>query len=275
MSGDEGMVRGHDILLIGAGNMGTALLKGWLAGGSAPETLTVVEPAPIPREAAASLGVRTLERIDPGSQAPLVVLAIKPQQLEAVLGQCRPLAARGSLFLSIVAGRRLDTYRRILGSDVPLVRAMPNTPAAIGSGMTVLHADVSVTRAQRTACDALMRAVGATAWVDAEDAMDAVTAISGSGPAYVFLLIEALTEAAVRAGLEPGLARQLALETVAGSGQYARAADVDAAELRRRVTSPGGTTAAALDVLLAPHGGLVDLIGRAVRAAVGRSRELG
>lgn len=275
MSGDEGMAQGQDILLVGAGNMGSALLKGWLARGLAPESLTVVEASAAARQSVAAFGVRTLERIDAGSRAALVVLAIKPQQLDAVLAQCLPLAARQPLFLSIVAGKRLDNYRRVLGPDVPLVRAMPNTPAAIGSGMTVLCADPRVTAAQRAACDALMGAVGATAWVEAEDAMDAVTAISGSGPAYVFLLIEALTEAAVRAGLEAPLARRLALETVAGSGQYARASELDAAELRRRVTSPGGTTEAALGVLLAPQGGLVDLIARAVQAAVGRSRELG
>lgn len=265
----------QDILLVGAGNMGSALLKGWLDRGYAPESLTVVEPAAAARQSAAAFGVRTLERIDAGSRAALVVLAIKPQQVDVVLDQCRPLAARQSVFLSIVAGKRLATYRRILGPDVPLVRAMPNTPAAIGSGMTVLYADPRVTAAQRAVCDALMGAVGETAWVDAEDAMDAVTAVSGSGPAYVFLLIEALAEAAQRAGLEATLARRLALETVAGSGHYARTTGIDAAELRRRVTSPGGTTEAALDILLVPRGGLVDLIGRAVRAAVGRSRELG
>jgi pyrroline-5-carboxylate reductase len=265
------------VLLIGAGNMGMALLKGWLSHGHPRASIAVVDAADAPRRAAAELGIHAEAVVGQAllQAAEVIVLATKPQQLDEALHQCRVAAADERLFLSIAAGRRLAGIREKLGHAAALVRAMPNTPAAIGRGMTVLCAADNVGAVQRATCAELMAAVGATAWVEREELMDAVTAVSGSGPAYVFLLIEALTQAGQQAGLESALARELALETVAGSGEYARVAATDAAELRRRVTSPGGTTEAALGVLSAPAGGLVDLMGRAVRAAVQRSRELG
>jgi pyrroline-5-carboxylate reductase len=199
---------------------------------------------------------------------------VKPNQLDAVLSQCAAIA-RGQkcVVLSIAAGKAVDGMLRVLGPEAAVVRAMPNTPAAIGEGMTVLTASRAVTSAQRKLCSDLMAAVGAIAWVADEEQMDAVTALSGSGPAYVFLLIECLERAGRELGLAPALARQLATQTVAGAGAYARASQESAAELRQRVTSPAGTTAAALAVLNA-EGGMAQLISRALAAARTRSREL-
>jgi pyrroline-5-carboxylate reductase len=175
--------------------------------------------------------------------------------------------------LSIAAGKTIAQIAAQLPGGASVVRAMPNTPAAIGKGITALVANSAVSRAQRALCGELLAAVGAVAWLDDERHMDAVTAISGSGPAYVFLLIECLEQAAVELGLDASLAKQLALATVAGAGAYAAAAGEGAAELRRRVTSPNGTTQAALDVLLGEHG-MRELMARAARAAAERSREL-
>jgi pyrroline-5-carboxylate reductase len=254
--------------------MGQALARGWLARGRAATAIRVVDTASGARSAAAALGLAASERVAPQSAAvpDVVVIAVKPNQLATALVELAP-GARGSVFLSIAAGKTLAQLEAGLGAGAAVVRAMPNTPAAIGQGISALVANSAVTPAQRALCEELLAAVGATAWLDDEGDMDAVTAVSGSGPAYVFLLIECLERAAVDAGLAPELARRLALATVAGAGAYATAADEPAAELRRRVTSPGGTTQAALEVLGAEHG-LGDLIGRAVRAAAKRSREL-
>jgi pyrroline-5-carboxylate reductase len=274
-SGMKRVNREPRVLLIGAGNMGAALLRGWLASERPAQSVTVVDAAAGARQVAASLGVAVHAAAAPETlaAADVVVLAVKPQQIAEVL-RTSASAAEGRLFLSIVAGKRLATLQQGLGAGAAVVRAMPNTPAAVGRGMTVLCAGPGVSLAQRSLCEALMSAVGAVAWLEQETAMDAVTAVSGSGPAYVFLLIEALAQAARDAGLDPTLAQQLALETVAGSAEYAHRAGADAGELRRRVTSPGGTTEAALEILLSPSGGLGDLLTRAVRAAVERSRAL-
>jgi pyrroline-5-carboxylate reductase len=269
------VARDTRVLLIGFGNMGQALARGWLARGRTAATIRVVDTASGARSAAAALGIAASERVGAplsGSVADVVVIAVKPNQLTAALADLAP-GARGSVFLSIAAGKTLAQLEAGLGAGAAVVRAMPNTPAAIGQGISALVANAAVTPAQRALCDELLAAVGATAWLDDESDMDAVTAVSGSGPAYVFLLIECLERAGVDAGLAPELARRLALATVAGAGAYAAAADEPAAELRRRVTSPGGTTQAALEVLGAERG-LGDLIARAVRAAAKRSREL-
>jgi pyrroline-5-carboxylate reductase len=268
------MVVGRDaaVLLIGFGNMGQALVRGWLAKGVAASTIRVVDPAPTARQIAGQLGVVASERVEvPGAE--VVVFAVKPNQLAAALAECRPGAGAGTVYLSIAAGKTLAQLEAGLGAGTAVVRAMPNTPAAIGKGMTVLVASTAVSAAQRAACAALLAAVGAVAWVEDERDMDAVTAVSGSGPAYVFLLIECLERAGIAAGLAPELARQLALATVAGAGAYAEVAGEAPAELRRRVTSPGGTTQAALAVLGSEHG-LAELVERAVQAAAARSREL-
>ncbi|HEX7080083.1 MAG TPA: pyrroline-5-carboxylate reductase [Gammaproteobacteria bacterium] len=264
------------VLLIGFGNMGQALVKGWLDRGVPAAAIRVVDPAAGALEAAVKLGVARSEAVDAGAlaHAPgVVLLAVKPGQLEEALRACTGVAAAGPLFLSIAAGKPIASITRVLGGDTPVVRAMPNTPAAVGRGMTVLTASPRVSAPQRAAAEALMAAVGEVAWVDDETLMDAVTAVSGSGPAYVFLLIECLTRAGTAAGLDGALAEKLATVTVAGAGAYAAASGEPAAELRRRVTSPGGTTEAALRILAAADG-LPDLLERAVRAAAERSREL-
>jgi len=263
------------IVLIGFGNMGQALVRGWLAKGRTAASIHVVEAAPAACAVAADLGIGASAAIAAAlaDNAPaVIVLAVKPHQLAAVVDECRGAAPR-AVFLSIAAGKTLTALATRLGAGAAVVRAMPNTPAAIGRGMTALIANAAVSGAQRALCAELLAAVGAVAWLDDERHMDAVTAVSGSGPAYVFLLIECLQQAAVEAGLEPALAQQLALATVAGAAAYAASAEVPPAELRRQVTSPNGTTQAALDVLMAEPG-LRGLLTKAVQAAAARSREL-
>ena len=262
------------IVVVGFGNMGQALVRGWLAKGRGASSIEVVDSALGARAVGKELGVAARDEVAAaGSAADVVVLAVKPNQLAGVLPQCAALARSGAVFLSIAAGKTIAELGNALGSDTPIVRAMPNTPAAIGRGMTALVANAAVSGAQRALCAELLGAVGSVAWLDDERHMDAVTAVSGSGPAYVFLLIECLEQAAVELGLPAPLAKQLALATVAGSGAYAADARESAAELRRRVTSPNGTTQAALDVLMGQPG-MQELLVRATRAAAQRSREL-
>jgi pyrroline-5-carboxylate reductase len=262
------------IVLIGYGNMGRALASGWVARGIPAAAITVVDPNTEATEGAAEQGHATAsDAAAAASGADVVLLAVKPAELDTVLASLATQRERIGVFLSIAAGKTLSGMQRILGDAAAIVRAMPNTPAAIGQGMTGLCASASVSEAQRALCTELLTAVGRVEWVEDEARMDAITAVSGSGPAYVFLLIECLTAAGCEAGLEAGLARRLATATVAGAGAYAAETDVDAAELRRRVTSPGGTTAAALDVLQ-DDDAFANLLRRAVRAAAERSREL-
>jgi len=276
----EGPSSPRRLVLVGCGRMGGALLRGWLDGGvAAPGAVAVVEPEAAPRAAAAALGVRALD--DAGAlgaeESPdLVLFAVKPQAMAAVLPAYGRFAGGATVFLSIAAGKATAFFERILGAGgaaVPVVRAMPNTPAQVGRGITALYATAAVDDAQRTLCETLMGAVGEVLWLDDEGLMDAVTAVSGSGPAYVFLLIECLAEAARAAGLPDDIASRLARATVTGAAELARLSEDAAAELRRQVTSPGGTTAAALEVLTAA-GGLRDLMTRAVAAAAARSRAL-
>jgi pyrroline-5-carboxylate reductase len=258
------------IVVVGFGNMGQALVRGWLAKGRDASSIRIVDPAPAAREVARQLGVAVEDDV---AAADVVLLAVKPNQLADVLRRCGTAARAGAVFLSIAAGKTLAELGNGLGGDAAIVRAMPNTPAAIGRGITALVANAAVSRTQRALCGDLLAAVGSVAWLDDERHMDAVTAISGSGPAYVFLLIECLEQAAVELGLDAALAKQLALATVAGAGAYAATAGESAAALRRRVTSPKGTTQAALDVLMAEPG-MRELLVRATRAAAERSREL-
>jgi len=258
------------IVVVGFGNMGQALVRGWLAKGRAASSIRVVDPAAATHAVARELGVAVEDDV---AAADVVLLAVKPNQLQDVLPRCGAAARAGAVFLSIVAGKTLAEIGKGLGADAAAVRAMPNTPAAIGQGITALVANAAVSRAQRALCGELLAAVGSIAWLDEERHMDAVTAVSGSGPAYVFLMIECLEQAAIELGLGAALAKQLALATVAGSGAYAANSSEGAAELRRRVTSPKGTTQAALDVLMAEPG-LRELLARATRAAAERSREL-
>ncbi len=262
------------LVLVGCGKMGSALLRGWIASAAASR-FCVVEPAGPPPELAGAAGVswhRTPATLPNGPAPDAVVFAVKPQAIDEVLPDYRRWVAPPTLFVSIVAGKTIAGMTRHLG-PAALIRTMPNTPAAIGRGITVACANARVTAAHRRLCDELLAAAGETAWVEDEALLDAVTAVSGSGPAYVFLLIETLAEAAQAAGLPHALAMRLARSTVAGSGELARRSDETPARLRENVTSPGGTTRAALDVLMAADG-LAPLIARAVAAAATRSREL-
>ena len=258
------------ILLVGCGKMGGALLAGWMKT-KIPSSFHVVEPARAKRISGARYYASAAKL--PKHLAPdLIVLAVKPQALDSILPDYRRFAG-GATFLSIVAGKTLAALARGLGPDAAIIRAMPNTPAAIGRGITVACANVRVRPAMRALATKLLAAAGELAWIEGESLLDPVTAVSGSGPAYVFLLIEALAEAGIVAGLPAALAEKLARATVAGSGELARLSAESAAQLREDVTSPGGTTRAALDVLMAPDG-LKPLMVRAVAAATKRSRDL-
>ena len=264
------------VLLVGGGKMGSALLKGWLDRGLPADHATVIEP----NEAAAA-GLKALNvavagavtELAPDFRPDIVVLAIKPQIMDEALPPYAGYAGGATVFLSIAAGRTLAGIAAHIGTDAAIVRAMPNTPAAVRRGITVACPNAAVTADQRAACHDLLEAVGEVAWVDDEALLDAVTATSGSGPAYVFLLIECLAEAGKEAGLPGELAARLARATVIGSGELARHDEAPAATLRENVTSPGGTTEAALQVLM-DDDGLARLMIRAVAAAAARSREL-
>jgi len=265
------------LLLVGAGNMGHALLAGWLQGGLEPGRIMVQDPAPQPhiRQELEARGIKLHAEVEAVPEPPAVVLlAVKPQVMDQVLPQLAQLVGSGTVVVSIAAGRQIAGLAAHLPEGIAVVRAMPNTPASVGRGITVAVGNAHVTAGQRDACDRLLRAVGEVAWVDDEGLIDAVTAVSGSGPAYVFYLAECLAEAGVAAGLAPALARQLARATVAGAGELLHRSLLDAATLRRNVTSPGGTTAAALEVLTAESDGLPELMRKAVAAAARRSREL-
>jgi len=262
------------VVLVGCGQMGAAMLRGWLARGAA-EAFHVVEPAGVPPALAASPGVsayRSAADLAANLAPDAVVFAIKPQIADQVVPDYRRFARPQTVFMSIAAGKTIAGLARHLG-DAAIVRVMPNTPAAIGRAISVACANGRVSAAQRELCDGLLAAIGESTWVADEALMDAVTAVSGSGPAYVFLLIETLAAAGEKAGLPADLALRLAEATVAGSGELARQSADTPARLREAVTSPGGTTRAALDVLMAETG-LAELMDRAVAAATRRSREL-
>lgn len=265
----------HTIAFLGGGNMARSLIGGLIANGIDPDRLRVADPLAEAREAlAASFAVHTSEE---NSQAligaDVVVLAIKPQvvrqvaeQIAEAVGQSRPLV------ISIVAGIRSPDIDRWLGGGNAIVRCMPNTPALVRSGMTGLFANPVVSKTQRDTAESILRAVGSTLWVDEEAALDAVTAVSGSGPAYFFLFTEALEAAARELGLEAEAARLLSLQTAFGAAKLALESSEAVGELRRRVTSPGGTTERAVAEL--ESGDLKGLVQRAVRAAEQRAREL-
>ncbi|HUI14274.1 MAG TPA: pyrroline-5-carboxylate reductase [Xanthobacteraceae bacterium] len=261
------------LVLVGAGKMGAALLDGWLRLGLDPKTIAVIEPQPAPEIAALTArGLKLNPEQNAIAGATAVVIAVKPQIAEAALPALAPIVAPSTVVISIMAGRTLDSLAAALNRPCALIRAMPNTPAAIGRGITVA-VPRNATAAARTLADRLLAATGAVEWIDDEALMDAVTAVSGSGPAYVFLLAEALAQAGAAAGLPAALAAKLARDTVAGAGELLHRSPLAAATLRENVTSPGGTTAAALSVLMAEDG-LAALMTRAVAAATARSRQL-
>ena len=259
------------VLLLGGGRMGGAMLAGWRRQGLQPSV--VVDPAPA-AAALAGAGVTVVADaadVPPGFAPGVVVLAVKPQAADAALPGVARFAGQ-ALVVSIMAGRTVAGIAALTGASA-IVRAMPNTPAAIGQGFTAAFAGPGVPAAQRALCDALLGAIGEVAWVEEEGQIDVVTAASGGGPAYVFLLAELLAEAAIAEGLPAGLAHRLARRTVAGSGALLAASDEGPAAMRRAVTSPGGTTEQALAVLMAP-GAWPALLPRAIAAAAARSREL-
>jgi len=259
------------LVLLGCGKMGSAMLTGWLKGGLPASSVWVNEP--YPSEWLKATGVH-LDAALPPSPA-VVVLAVKPQMMAEALPHMRAFGNGGTLFLTIAAGWRIAAYEDVLGAATPVIRAMPNTPAAIGRGITAICANAHVRHEDILLAETLLGAIGQVVRLNGEHQMDAVTAVSGSGPAYVFHLIETLAAAGAAQGLPADLAMQLAKATVAGAGALAEASPESPAQLRANVTSPGGTTAAALAVLMDETRGLPALMQEAVRAAAERSRELG
>jgi pyrroline-5-carboxylate reductase len=260
------------IVLAGAGKMGGAMLSGWLAQGLDARRVGVIEPHPsLEISALVTKGIRLNPSPKELGDVATLVVALKPQMFREARAMLQSFTGPATLVVSIMAGATIASIEQVCGGKV--VRAMPNTPAAIGRGITVAVAANNVSAAQRAVADALLRATGSVEWVDDEGLMDAVTAVSGSGPAYIFLLAEELARAGVEAGLPAELAAKLARETVAGSGELLHRSELASATLRQNVTSPGGTTAAALEVLMGKDG-MQSLLTRAVAAATRRSKEL-
>lgn len=271
------MAVAKNVLLVGGGKMGGALLRGWLSCGLNRARVRVIEPL---AEASQLLKdelfvsvVETAGDLDAEFSTDIIVFAVKPQGMKKIVPLYADIVDAGAVTLSIAAGRNIAFFEECLGADRAIVRTMPNTPAAIGRGITAAFANAKVTKDQKAACQALLEAVGEVVWLDDEGLIDAVTAVSGSGPAYVFLLIECLARAGRAQGLSAEIAAKLAGVTVAGAGELARQSEEGASILRENVTSRGGTTAAALEVLMAGDG-LEQLMQRAVEAATSRSREL-
>ena len=258
------------LVLLGCGKMGSALLAGWLAGGLDPRAVWVIDPAP--SDWLVTQGVRLNDGLPPDPAVTMV--AVKPQMMGAALPQLAGMGGGGTLVISIAAGTTLAAFEAALGAGTPIVRAMPNTPAAVGRGVTALVGNAVATPADLDLAEGLMAAVGSTVRLQQESQIDAVTALSGGGPAYVFHLIEAMAAAGAAQGLPADLALRLARETVCGAGELAHRSDESAEQLRVNVTSPGGTTAAALAHLMDPDTGLPPLMARAVAAAAARARAL-
>lgn len=262
------------VLLIGAGKMGGAMLEGWLKRGLPPASLTVLDPAPSAEITALASGQGFhLNPVTTTTPPQIVVVAVKPQVMDDVLADVASRIPQSAAVVSVAAGKTIANLARHFPPGQPIIRTIPNTPAAIGRGITVCVASGSVSGDQKDAATALLEAGGDVAWIDDEDMMDAVTAVSGSGPAYVFLLAECMAEAGIAAGLPADLAARLASVTVSGAGELLRTSDADASTLRKNVTSPGGTTEAALKVLMAP-GAMPETMTKAVAAATKRGKEL-
>ena len=258
--------------------MGAALLAGWLDRGLDPVSVVIQEPnlAGSALDLVQRHGIKTVDSLAPLTAPPaVIVVAVKPQVMEDVFPALAKVAGRETVVISIAAGKTLASFERHLPPRTAVVRAMPNTPAAIGRGITGAVANAHTTAAQKEICESLLGAVGEVVWIPDESLIDAVTAVSGSGPAYVFLLAEALAEAGIAAGLDEATAKQLARATLSGAGELLNQSESDPATLRRNVTSPGGTTAAALEVLMRDGDGLKELMTKAVLAAQKRGRELG
>ena len=260
------------LVLLGCGKMGSAMLEGWLAEGLPATSVWVTDPHP--SDWLRGVGGLHLN-VHPPENPAIALIAVKPQMMEAALPTLKPMGGGGTLFLSVAAGTPIRFYEDVLGGGTPVIRAMPNTPAAIGRGITALIGNAASTELQMELAEALLAAIGQTVRLDDEAEMDAVTGVSGSGPAYVFHMIEALAAAGAAEGLPPELAMRLAKATVAGAGALAEASDEPPAQLRKNVTSPNGTTQAGLEVLMNEREGLTELMRRTVAAAAARSRDLG
>ena len=265
------IVAREGLVLLGCGKMGSALLAGWLKAGLPASSFWVIEPNP--SDWLQATGVHLNEGVPPAPG--VAVLAVKPQMMGAALPALQALGNGRTLFLSIAAGTTIAAFEEVLGNRTPLVRAMPNTPAMVGRGITGICANATAGAAGLALGQALMEAVGQVVILDGEHQIDAVTALSGGGPAYVFHLIEAMAQAGVAQGLSEEVAMQLARATVCGAGELAYRSPESAAQLRINVTSPGGTTAEGLKVLMNPDSGFPALLTRAVQAAADRGRELG
>lgn len=263
-------VEARGLVLLGCGKMGSALLAGWLEGGLSPEAVWVLDPNP--SDWLARTGVHLNEGV-PADPA-VALVAVKPQMMGEALPTLQALGNGTTLFVSIAAGTPISAFEAALGAQTPIVRSMPNTPAAVGRGITAIIGNTRAGEAEMDLATALLSAVGQVVRLDDEGQMDAVTGLSGSGPAYVFLLIEAMTTAGIEQGLSPDLALELARATVAGAGALAEGSTDSPAQLRVNVTSPNGTTQAALEVLMEPTSGLPALVSRAIAAATHRSKEL-
>jgi pyrroline-5-carboxylate reductase len=264
------------IVLVGCGKMGGAMLEGWLEQGIAPDSVRIIEHS---AQNAQALRARhdvvvydDIAKIEDDFPADIILLAVKPQGMDVAAAGCKRFVER-STFLSVAAGKTLSYFQSILGEQAAIVRVMPNTPAAVRRGISVACANMNVSAATKTVCTTLLEAIGEVAWIEDEALMDPVTAVSGSGPAYVFYMTECLAQAGVKAGLPEELAMQLARATIAGAGELMRQTGVDAAVLRKNVTSPGGTTQAALEVLMG-DAGIAQPMDRAIHAATQRSKEL-
>lgn len=262
----------NNILLIGAGKMGSAMVSGWVTNGLEPAKIMILDPMPNPDLDVSGLSLNPAMNDIAARQPDIVILAVKPQMASDVVTEMREILPSDSLVLSIMAGLSLQRIEHLTGLSA-IVRTMPNTPASLGAGASVLIASAAVSEQQKSQANALMSAIGTTAWIDNEGLMDAVTAISGSGPAYVFHFVEALAEAGEKLGLDSALAMSLARQTVAGAGRMLGELETSAAELRENVTSPNGTTQAGLEVLMQPDA-LSLLLEKTAAAAAQRSQNL-
>ena len=258
------------LVLLGCGKMGSAMLAGWLASGLNPSSVWVIDP--MPSEWVQGTGVHV--NVDLPQSPAIVIVAVKPQMMGDALPSLQALGNGDTMFLSIAAGTSIAAFETILGDTTPIIRAMPNTPAAIGQGITALIGNSSTNAAQIETAENLLSAIGQVVQLQTETQMDAVTGLSGSGPAYVFYMVDAMAQAGIAQGLSPELAMTLAKATVAGAGALAQSADETPTQLRINVTSPNGTTQAGLAVLMQDGTGLAPLINDTVAAASNRSREL-
>ena len=267
---ENGEIARRGLVLLGCGKMGSAMLEGWLKRGLPASSVWVMDPRPTDWLQAQGVNLNAELPADPA----IVLVAVKPQMMAEALPVLQPLGNGTTLFLSVAAGVTIASYEAMLGGDTPIIRAMPNTPAAVGQGITAIVGNAPASETQMAQAEELLSAVGEVVRLETEAQMDAVTGVSGSGPAYVFHMIECLAAAGEAQGLAPELAMQLAKATVAGAGALAMQAGEDPAQLRRNVTSPNGTTQAGLEVLMDEQAGLPSLVKATVAAAADRSREL-